>query len=64
MEALRVVLENIQPDDEIDGYTISCFFSPCECKEMGIWFVGEGMRNRCEEVEYVDKAMLEWQMKA
>ena len=28
MEALRVVLENIQPDDEIDGYTISCFFSP------------------------------------
>ena len=64
MEAMRIVRDNIQPDedDKIHEYTISCFFSPCECKEMGIWFVGEGMYDRCEEIEYVNKDMLEWQM--
>ena len=64
MEALQIVRDNmIDPEDWIiDSYTISCLFSPCECKEIGIWFVGEGMCRRCEEIEYVDKDTLKWQM--
>ena len=56
MEALQIVRDNmIDPDDWIiDGYTIAYFFSPCECKDMGIWFVGEGVCPRCEEIEHVD----------
>ena len=50
--ALRIVRENIQPDEEIDSYTIFCYFAPCECKEMGIWFVGGGLCTRCDEIEY------------
>ena len=64
MEALQIVRDNMIDPEEwiIDGYTISCFFSPCEHQEMGIWFVGEGMCPRCAEIEYVDKDKLEWQM--
>ena len=51
-EALRIVRDNIQPDETIDDYTIFCYFAPCVCKEMGIWFVGEGMCTRCDEIEY------------
>ena len=64
MEALRIVRDNmIDPDDWwIDKYTIACFFSPCECKELGICFVGDGMCEPCEEIEYVNKDEIEWQM--
>ena len=62
--ALQIVRDNmIDPDDWIiDSFTISSFFEPCECKDMGIWFVGEGMCPRCEEIEYIDRDELEWQM--
>ena len=50
--ALRIVRENIQPNERIDDYTIFCFFCPLVCKEMGIWFVGEGLCTRCDEIEY------------
>ena len=64
MEALQIVRDNmIDPDDwRIDAYTLACFFSPCVCKEMGIWYAGQGICERCEEIEYVDRAELEWQM--
>ena len=50
--ALRIVRENVQPDEQIDNYTIYCFFAPCVCKEMGIGFIGEGMCTRCDELAY------------
>jgi len=65
MEALKIVRDNmIDPEQDwiIDGYTISCFFCPGECKEMGYSIIGDGICPRCEEVEYVNKDMLEWQM--
>ena len=65
MEVLKIVRDNmIDPEQDwiIDGYTISCFFSPCECKEMGYSIVGDAICERCEEIEYVDKDILEWQM--
>ena len=64
MEAMQIVRDNmIDPKDWIiDAYTIFCFFSPCECTEMGIWLVGDGMCPRCEEIGDVDKDRLEWPM--
>ena len=64
MEALQIVRDNmIDPDDWIiDSFTISSFFVPCECKDMGICFVWDGMCPRCEEIEYIDRDELEWQM--
>ena len=65
MEALKIVRDNmIDPEQDwiIDGYTIFCFSCPCECKEMGYSIIGDGICRRCEEVEYVDKDRLEWQM--
>ncbi len=62
--ALKIVRDNmIDPDDWIiDSFTISSFFEPCECKEMGIWHVGQGLCDRCADIEYIDRAELQWQM--
>ena len=64
MEVLQIVRDNMLDPEEfiIDKYTISCFFSLCECKDLGIWFVGQGLCDRCEEIEYIDRNDLEWQM--
>ena len=64
MEVLQIVRDNMLDPEEfiIDKYTISCFFSMCECKDLGIWFVGQGLCDRCEEIEYVHKDDLEWQL--
>ena len=64
MEVLQIVRDNMLDPEEfiIDKYTISCFFSMCECKDLGIWFVGQGLCDRCEEIEYIDRNDLEWQM--
>ena len=53
MEAMQIVRRNMLGPEEwiIDAYTISCFFSPRKCKDVGIWFVGEGLFPRREEVE-------------
>ena len=65
MEALKIVRENmLDPDQDwiIDAYTLFCFLSHCQCKEMGYSIIGDGICPRCEEIEYVDKDRLEWQM--
>ena len=38
------------------------FLNHAICKDMGIWFVGDGLCPRCEEIEYIDRHELEWQM--
>ncbi len=62
--ALRIVRDNIQPDERLDDYTIFCYFAPCVCKEMGIWFVGEGMCTRCDELAYCEIKDLQRQLLA
>ena len=65
MEALKIVRDNmLDPDQDwiIDAYTRFLLFSPCQCKEMGYSIIGDLICTRCEEVEYVDKDRLEWQM--
>ena len=64
MEALQIVRDNmLDPEEWItDSYTIACFFSPCKCKDIGIWFVGEGFCPHCEEIGHVDRDELEWKM--
>ena len=65
MEVLKIVRDNmLDPEQDwmIDGYTIFCFFCPCECKQMGYSIIGDVICTRCEEIEYVDKDRLEWQM--
>ena len=64
MEALQIVRQNMIDEDDwiLQAYTITCFFEPCICKDMGIWFVGDGLCPRCEEIEYIDRHELEWKM--
>ena len=63
MEALQIVRENMLDEDYmLDEYTISCFFWPCACKDMGFWSVGDGLCDRCQEIEYVHKDDINWQL--
>ena len=64
MEALKIVRDNMLDPEEciINRYTIHIFFSPCECKDLGIWFVGDGLCDRCEEKEYVHRDDINWQL--
>ena len=63
-EALQIVRDNKLDHEDwiIDAYTIQCFFETSECKDLRIYFVEDGLCPRCQEREYVDKDMLEWQM--
>ena len=63
MEALKIVRDNMLDEDYIiDKYTISCFFWPCECKDLGICFVRGALCDRCQEIEYVHKDDINWQL--
>ena len=64
MEALQIVRDNmLDPDDWIiDRFTIDLYFSLCECKDLGLCFVRGGLCERCEEIQYIDRNDIEWQL--
>ena len=64
MEAPKIVRDNMLDPEEciIDKYTISSFFSPCECKDLGLCFVRGALCDRCEEIQYIDRNDIEWQL--
>ena len=61
---LRIVRDNIQPYEILDSYTILCYFAPCVCKEMGLWFAGDSFCTRCDELAYCDINDLQRQLSA
>ncbi len=62
--ALRIVRDNIQPDEILDDYTIFCYFAPCVCQEMGFWFVGDGFCTRCDELAFYETSNVQRQILA